>query len=344
MDWMEIRQPLLAWYPEHHRELMWRNTKDPYKIWVSEIMLQQTRVEAVKGYYKRFLADLPDVEALAAVQEDRLLKLWEGLGYYNRARNMKKAACQIKEEHDGIFPRSYEEVLKLPGIGEYTAGAICSICYDSPCPAVDGNVLRVMTRLSGCFDNIDDQRTKHKVRDWLRPVYEAGDCCCLTQALMELGATVCLPNGVPQCMDCPLFKLCQANRDGTWDRLPVRRKKRDRRVEEKTVYILRNGDDYGIRKRNAEGLLANLWEFYHIEGTLSPQEAVHFIADQGFGPVELEKEITYTHVFSHVEWRMTAYYIACAARNDTLKWVERGALSGEYALPTAFRVFLEREP
>lgn len=343
VDWMQIRQPLLMWYMDHHRDLEWRKTKEPYRIWVSEIMLQQTRVEAVKGYYERFLSELPDIEALSAVSEDRLLKLWEGLGYYNRARNMKRAALKIMEEYGGVFPNAYEEVLKLPGIGAYTAGAICSICYEAPCPAIDGNVLRVMMRLSGCEDNIDDQHTKNKVREWLVPVYEAGNCSGMTQALMELGATVCIPAGIPMCVDCPLKGLCQARQNGTWSRLPVRRKKKERRIEEKTVFVLHCDDQYGIRKRKNVGLLAGMWEFFHIDEVLSPEMAVGFISQQGYGPVELEKQISYTHIFSHVEWRMTAYYIACTDRKKELKWVERGELAGKYALPTAFRIFLERE-
>ncbi|MBR1864942.1 MAG: A/G-specific adenine glycosylase [Lachnospiraceae bacterium] len=342
-NWTSVRKPLLEWYPTHHRDLEWRKTKNPYYIWISEIMLQQTRVEAVRGYYDRFLRELPDIASLAVVPEDQLMKLWEGLGYYNRARNLKRAAEQIMDEYGGNFPSSYEQVLGLPGIGEYTAGAICSICFGMPEPAVDGNVLRVMTRVSDCYANIDDIRTKRLARQKLLPVYEGGQCSELTQALMELGATVCIPNGTPKCIECPLQTGCMAYARDTWNRLPVRREKKKRRVEEKTVFILHDGNRYGIHKRENKGLLANLWEFYHTEGRMDAKEAVQFISEQGFEPVQLEREIPYTHIFSHVEWRMTAYYIACRCRKEELLWVGREEFDTVYALPTAFRVFLEKE-
>lgn len=342
-NWMDIREPLLEWYQHNHRDLRWRNTKNPYDIWISEIMLQQTRVEAVKGYYDRFLQELPDIVSLAAVPEEKLLKLWEGLGYYNRARNLQKAAVRIMEQYQGEFPKEYEEVLSLPGIGEYTAGAICSICFELPVPAVDGNVLRVMTRLSDCHENIDDLKTKRKARDKLLSVYEAGNCGKLTQALMEAGAVICVPNGTPKCGECSLKELCRGYARGTWKELPVRREKKKRKIEEKTVFVLHDGDYYGIKKREGSGLLANLWEFYHTEGKLNAQEAVHFISEQGFEPVLVEKQVPYTHIFSHVEWRMTAYYIECRRRKEELTWVEREEFDTAYALPTAFKVFLEKE-
>lgn len=341
--WQDIKAPLIAWYCKNHRDLKWRNTKEPFYIWISEIMLQQTRVEAVKGYYDRFLKEIPDVEALARISEERLLKLWEGLGYYNRARNLQRAAIQIIENHEGIFPQSYEEVLALPGIGEYTAGAICSICFNMPTPAVDGNVLRVMSRLSNCYDNIDDIQTKKRAREFLVPLYKTGDCGELTQALMELGAMICIPNGKPKCEECPVGSKCLACQLKTYGMLPVRKAKKKRRVEEKTVFILHDGEQYGIRKRSSVGLLANMWEFYHTEGSLTAAEAVKFVSEQGFEPVLLEKEIPYTHVFSHVEWRMTAYFIACRNRKEELIWVDKKKFDEIYALPSAFKVFLEKE-
>ena len=342
-NWEMIREPLLTWYRLKHRELKWRNTVNPYYIWLSEIMLQQTRVEAVKGYYDRFLKEVPDIEALSKISEEKLLKLWEGLGYYNRARNLQKAALLIMDMHHGEFPVVYDEVLALPGIGEYTAGAICSICYDMPTPAVDGNVLRVMMRLSNCRDNIDENKTKKRARQQLLPLYETGSCGELTQALMELGAMVCIPNGSPKCEQCPLKEQCIAFQKKTYEELPIRSVKRKRRIEEKTVFVLHDGQQYGIRKREDGGLLANMWEFFHTKGKLSVEDALKFVSEKGFGPVLLEKEIPYTHVFSHVEWRMTAYYIACNKRQKELKWVDRKDLEERYALPTAFKVFLEKE-
>lgn len=343
LDWKTIGIPLLNWYSENHRELPWRNTDNPYYVWLSEIMLQQTRVEAVKGYYDRFLQEIPDIETLSQISEDKLLKLWEGLGYYNRARNLKKAAVVIMEEYNGRFPSEYDDVIKLPGIGEYTAGAICSICFEQPTPAVDGNVLRVVMRVLDCYDNIDETKTKRKVKEWLSELYRNGQCGMLTQALMELGAMVCIPNGMPKCEDCPLRKRCIANAKKTYNLLPVRKDKKKRQIEEKTVFILHDGEEYGIHKRSSKGILANMWEFYHTDIKMGKQQAIDFISEQGFEPVMIEKEVPYTHIFSHVEWRMTAYYISCKNKKQELVWAKKEELDTTYALPTAFRIFLERD-
>lgn len=342
-NWLDIKIPLLKWYSENHRDLPWRNTKNPYCIWLSEIMLQQTRVEAVKGYYDRFLKEIPDIETLSQIPEDRLLKLWEGLGYYNRAKNLKKAAIVIMEEYEGKFPSEYDAVIKLPGIGEYTAGAICSICFEQATPAVDGNVLRVVMRILDCYDNIDEIKTKRQVKSWLLELYSKEQCGLLTQALMELGAMVCIPNGIPKCGDCPMQEKCLAYEKETYNLLPVRKDKKKRRIEEKTVFILRDGNEYGIQKRDSKGLLANLWEFFHTDVKMDKQQAIDFISEQGFEPIAIEKEIPYTHIFSHVEWKMTAYYIACRNKKKELVWARREELDTTYALPTAFKVFLEKD-
>ncbi len=342
-DWLSIKKPLLQWYERKHRDLRWRNTKNPYYIWISEIMLQQTRVEAVKGYYNRFLEEIPNIQSLAVISEERLLKLWEGLGYYNRARNLQKAAICIVQEYAGEFPKDYESILALPGIGEYTAGAICAICYDAPTPAVDGNVLRVMSRLCESYAVIDDLKTKKWARQELLSLYSEGDCGELTQALMEIGAVVCIPNGLPKCGECPLQTKCLAYKQGSFQKLPVRKEKKKRKIEEKTVFVLHDEDYYAIRKREEKGLLANMWEFYHVDGSLDKTEALLHISEQGYEPVLLEKEIPYTHIFSHVEWRMRAYYISCACRRKDLNWVKRNEFEDKYALPTAFKAFLEKE-
>lgn len=342
-DWIEIKQPLLSWYEKEHRLLPWRTTNIPYYIWVSEIMLQQTRVEAVKGYYTRFLDVLPSIRDLAEVSEEELLKLWEGLGYYNRARNLQKAARIIMEEYEGVFPKEYSEVISLPGIGEYTAGAICSICYNLPTPAVDGNVLRVMTRVAESYCNIDDAKTKRLAKKELDVLYQYGDCATLTQALMELGAVVCIPNGTPKCEVCPLNTMCKALQNNTFNKLPVRKEKKKRKIIEKTVFILHDEDYYGIRKRSDQGLLANMWEFSHVDYKMSKEKALEYISEQGYEPYLLEKEIPYTHIFSHIEWRMTAYYISCRKRLSNLIWVQEKEFMDNYALPTAFKTFLEKE-
>ncbi|MDO5156599.1 MAG: A/G-specific adenine glycosylase [Eubacteriales bacterium] len=341
-NWNECKTPLLNWYQINHRQLPWRDEITPYHVWISEIMLQQTRVESVKGYYIRFLDSIPNIEALASVSDEQLLKLWEGLGYYNRAKNLKKAAQMIINQYNGEFPKQFDEVIKLPGIGEYTAGAICSICFDACTPAVDGNVLRVVMRVLNCNDNIDDIKTKRNVRKELISMYETGDCALLTQAFMELGATICIPNGEPKCLQCPIANQCKAYHQKTYQLLPVRNKKKKRKIINMTVFVLHTKDHFGVRKRNSSGLLANLWEFYHVEEHLAPQQALDYITKQGYEPIHIEKEIPYTHIFTHVEWHMVAYYVSCARQTDDLLWISKKRLLSEFALPTAFRVFLEK--
>ncbi|MGN0437966.1 MAG: A/G-specific adenine glycosylase [Lachnospiraceae bacterium] len=337
----DIKKPLLEWYMEYHRKLPWRQDTNPYKVWVSEIMLQQTRVEAVKDYYNRFMKECPDIESLAHLSDERLMKLWEGLGYYNRARNLKKSATLIVDEYNGNFPSAYEDVLALPGIGEYTAGAICSICFNEKTPAVDGNVLRVMTRLANWYAIIDEQKTKRQAREYLLSLYEDGDCGLITQGLMELGATVCIPNGVPKCSTCPLRSFCNAYKLGTYDRLPVRKEKKPPKEIDMTVFILHDKDTFGICKRPEHGLLANMWQFFNVEEKLTTEQAILYVSDFGFEPVEVEKMIKYTHVFTHVKWNMEAYYIKCNCKNDKLTWVKKSELTDTYALPTAFRVLIQ---
>lgn len=332
---------LLAWYPSHARDLPWRRDKNPYHVWLSEIMLQQTRVEAVKEYYKRFLEALPAIQDLADVEEDRLLKLWEGLGYYNRARNLKKAAMTIVEDRKGEFPDTYEGILSLAGIGEYTAGAIGSICFDLPTPAVDGNVLRVYTRVMEDSSNIDKQSTKRKIREQLAEVYPKGQCGTLTQALMELGATVCLPNGAPKCKECPLREICLSQKHNTWQQYPVRDEKKSRRLEDKTVFVLQCGDRIAVRKRSSKGLLSGMWEFPNVEGILVEQQAADVATRWQTAPEQMKMNYNYTHIFSHVEWRMTAYYLACRKMCKQFQWVTMEELEHEVAIPSAFRPFLD---
>lgn len=332
---------LVAWYPDHARDLPWRRDRSPYHVWISEIMLQQTRVEAVKEYYKRFLEALPTIADLAAVEEDYLLKLWEGLGYYNRARNLKKAANTIVEDRNGKFPDTYEGILSLAGIGEYTAGAIGSICFDLPTPAVDGNVLRVYTRVMEDASNIDKQATKKKIREQLAKIYSKGQCGTLTQGLMELGATICLPNGMPKCEECPLKTLCGAREHGTWQQYPVRDEKKNRRLEDKTVFVLQCGDRVAVRKRASKGLLSGMWEFPNVEGILIEQQAADVAGHWNTAPKQMKMSVNYTHVFSHVEWRMTAYYLACNQMCEQFHWATMEELEHEMAMPSAFRPFLD---
>ncbi len=333
--------PLLAWYPAHHRALPWRETADPYRVWVSEIMLQQTRVEAVKGYYARFLEALPDVHALADCPEERLLKLWEGLGYYNRVRNLQKAARQIVDQYGGHFPQTYAEIRALPGIGDYTAGAVSSLCFGLPMPAVDGNVLRVMARLQEDFRNVLDPAVKADVTAQLAAVYPQADCAMLTQALMEIGATVCVPNGAPDCEHCPLQALCMARQAGSERMLPVREKKTARRTEQRTVFVLECGGRIAIRKRPSRGLLASLWELPNVEGFLTPEQAIGVCSAWGAKPRTIGKIIERRHIFTHITWEMQGVFLQCDAMPEDFTWADAAELAGLYSLPTAFRCILE---
>lgn len=335
-----LPQAVLGWYEENKRCLPWRQTRDPYRIWVSEIMLQQTRVEAVKGYYSRFLEALPTVQALAACDDDTLHKLWEGLGYYSRVRNMKKCAQAVCGAYGGRFPRDPKAMLALPGIGPYTAGAVCSIAFDLPTPAVDGNVLRLVSRLRDDDRPIDDPKVKQEVTLALGEVYprEAG---AFTQALMELGATLCGPNREPQCEGCPCKGFCLGYLRGTAKALPVKSPKKPKRVEEKTVFVLRCGDRYALRKRENKGLLAGLWEFPNIPGRFSPEEALKELEALGIQPKQLEKAVSRKHIFTHIVWDMTGIYAEAESEAPGFTWLTAPELEASAALPTAFRLFWE---
>lgn len=335
-----IVAPLLAWYDEGHRDLPWRAVPTPYRVWVSEIMLQQTRVEAVRGYFDRWMQALPDIPALAAADEAVYMKLWEGLGYYSRVRNLHRAAVEVCEQYGGELPADYARLLALPGVGEYTAGAIASIAFGLPVPAVDGNVLRVAARLDNDLTPITDAGYKKQTRARfaaLMPADRPGD---LNQALMELGATVCLPNGAPRCADCPLQHLCLGCHHGNAAMLPVRAAKKARRVENRTVLLTRCGPLVGIRRRPAKGLLAGLWELPALAGHLSPEETRAALAAQGWQVQKLLSLRPAKHIFTHVEWHMNGYYIELAAPPDGLTFVSPAALRADYALPSAFRAFL----
>lgn len=336
----QLPQWLLPWYEQNKRDLPWRQDREPYHIWVSEIMLQQTRVEAVKGYYTRFLAALPDIPALAACGDDALHKLWEGLGYYSRVRNLKKAAQQIVSAYGGVFPRDYGSVRGLPGIGPYTAGAICSIAFDLPTPAVDGNVLRVVARLWDDGTPIDTPEMKQAVTQALEAVYPA-QAGLFTQALMELGATVCGPNRAPDCPRCPCAAHCLGYAHGTAAALPAKLPKREKRQEEKTVFILQCDGCFALRRRPPKGLLAGLWEFPNVPGTLTPEAAIGLLGDWNLRPSELEKSITRKHIFTHIVWEMRGIYAQVREKTPEFTWMTPGEIDTQAALPTAFRLFWE---
>ncbi len=320
-----IAKPLLAWYDAGRRILPWREEPTPYHVWLSEIMLQQTRVEAVKPYYDRFLRYLSDIESLAAVEEEQLLKLWEGLGYYNRARNLKKAAIQIMTEYGGEMPSEYEQLVKLAGIGSYTAGAIASIAFQRAVPAVDGNVLRILARLRMDDRDILDAGVKRSIEEELRGVIPWDRPGDFNQALMELGAMVCIPNGAPKCEACPWSGLCQARIQGRISEYPRKKPKKPRSIEKKTVLVILDEHCVAIHKRAKKGLLAGMYEFPMMEGHRSEEEVLSYLKQSGMAVLRIQRLESSKHIFTHKEWHMIGYQI----RVDEL--VKMGNPAGEQA-------------
>lgn len=333
---------LLPWYASHARDLPWRRDREPYHVWLSEIMLQQTRVEAARGYYLRFLDAFPTLRDLAAADEARLLKLWEGLGYYSRARNLQKAARVLCDEYGGVFPDTREALEGLPGVGPYTAGAVASICFERPCAAVDGNVLRVLSRLTADGAPVDLPATRADVAARLEAVYPAGACGAFTQALMELGAVVCTPKS-PKCGLCPANDFCLAAARGETARYPVRLPKREKRTEKRTVLLLECEGRFAVERRSASGLLAGLWQLPNLTGERTADEAMSEAAALETQPAQLCRELRRTHVFTHIRWEMVCYHIRCQCAPLRLVWASPAELRETYALPTAFRIFLEGE-
>lgn len=355
-----LAEPLLDWFTGHARVLPWREEPTPYRVWISEIMLQQTRVEAVKPYFERFTTALPDVAALAACPEDRLLKLWEGLGYYNRVRNLQKAAVQVMEDYGGVIPGEYDELLKLKGIGHYTAGAVASIAYGKYVPAVDGNVLRILTRVTADDTDIMKQSFRSEMERALLEAMQKLSISdkltgrlrdknipgALNQAMMELGATVCVPNGAPLCGECPWQEVCLAKKENRIGEIPVKSRAKARKIEARTVLILRDGDKVAIKKRPKKGLLAGLYELPNVEGALAQEEALALVKQMGFAPVRIEKLAPAKHIFSHVEWHMGGYAVLLEGTDTEqistdggLLFVEAEDAKERYAIPSAFAAY-----
>ncbi len=333
-----IAGALLPWYDENARPLPWRQDVTPYRVWVSEIMLQQTRIEAAKGYFTRFMDALPTVRSLAEAEENAVLKLWEGLGYYSRARNLHKAARIVMERYGGELPADVNALRSLPGVGDYTAGAIASIAFGLPEPAVDGNVLRICARLSCCGDSIGSGRVKTAFREALRRQYPADRCGAFTSAVMELGETVCTP-GTPDCGLCPLAGICAARAAGRQTDFPIMPEKRPRRVQKRTVLILVCGGRAALRKRPDRGLLAGLWEFPNVEGELSADAAMELARKWGCEPTEAAPCGEAVHIFTHLEWHMTGFRISCAAAPPRFVWADEAERRDTYAVPAAFRAY-----
>ncbi|UZT81848.1 A/G-specific adenine glycosylase [Caproicibacterium sp. BJN0003] len=338
-----LPQILLPWFGKNARDLPWRHEITPYRVWVSEIMLQQTRVEAVKNYFIRFMKELPTVYDLAKVQEDQLLKLWEGLGYYSRVRNLQKAAIRIVEDYNGELPQQYESLLDLPGIGSYTAGAIASIAFCQPVPAVDGNVLRVLSRICADERDIADLAVKRDWEDTLGKFMPGEKSGIYNQALMELGAIVCVPNGLPKCEICPVKKICGALKQGKTGLLPFKSPKKPRKIEEKTVFLLERDDKIGLLRRPSKGLLAGLWELPNVPGTLTQEEAIEATRAWGVEPLRISLIGSAKHIFTHVEWHMTAYRIIVEQTCGMMVWASPNERSRKFALPSAFQMFLKEK-
>lgn len=342
----KIVEPLMEWYEKEHRILPWRESKNPYYIWISEIMLQQTRVEAVRPFFMRFIEALPTIEDVAACQEEQLLKLWEGLGYYNRVRNIQKAAIRVVEEYDGKLPADYELLKGLPGIGNYTAGAVASIAYDLPVPAVDGNVLRVYTRIMEDYSDILKQSVKTRVEKEFLEVMPKKNSGILNQALMELGAMICVPNGAPKCECCPIASLCKARKNQSAMQLPVKKKNKERKKEEKTILVLRDGERVAIQKRPSKGLLAGLYELPNLEGHMEAEEVLEWVKMQGLQPMRILPLEEAKHIFSHVEWHMTGYLVKVAAleqtENEQMIFAEIAEVEREYPIPAAFQSYAKQ--
>lgn len=341
----EIVEPLLSWYRANKRILPWRDKNNAYYTWVSEIMLQQTRVEAVKPYFERFITVLPDIPALAACPEEKLMKLWEGLGYYNRVRNMQQAAITVVQEYNGKLPEFFSALLSLKGIGSYTAGAVASIAYGIPVPAVDGNVLRVISRITESSGDIMKQSVRKKMETDLQEIMPKDCPGDFNQALMELGAVICVPNGQAKCESCPVAGLCQAFCHGTVDALPVKAAKKARTIEERTVFVIQDGERTAIRKRPSKGLLASLYELPNIPGCLSKEEALEYVEEQKLEPLHIEELPPAKHIFSHIEWRMKAYRIRVSSletpASEKLLFVDKKQSEKKYTIPSAFGAYVK---
>ncbi len=338
---------LLTWYDTNKRVLPWRKDPTPYRVWISEIMLQQTRVEAVKPYFRRFMDAFPDIETLAEADEEHLLKLWEGLGYYNRARNLQKAAIQIMKEHGGKMPDSRKGLLGLCGIGSYTAGAIASIAFGRREPAVDGNVLRVIARFRQDSRLVDDPKVKEAVEQDLREIMPAARPGDFNQALMEIGACVCVPNGAPLCGSCPLAEVCMAHGTGTELDYPQKQKKAPRKIEERTILMVLDNDRMAIRRRNEKGLLAGMYEFPSIDGFCTAEEVAGYLRGKGLCILRVRPLEDAKHIFTHREWHMKGYMV----RVDELAskpgkgmpedwlYIEPWEIREKYPIPSAFGAY-----
>lgn len=343
----DIPIPLLKWYDKNRRVLPWREDPAPYRVWVSEIMLQQTRVEAVKPYFERFMETFPDIAALAGAEEELLLKMWEGLGYYNRARNLQKAAVRIQEDYGGKIPDTLEGLLTLPGIGSYTAGAVASIAFHRAVPAVDGNVLRVLARLRKDSRAITDAKVQQQVESELKEIMPGDRPGDFNQAMMEIGACVCIPNGAPLCGKCPLNGICMAHMAGEEQEYPCKPPKKPRITEDRTVLVVMDENRAAIRKRPGKGLLARMYEFPSMEGFRTAEEVVEYLAENGLKALRVQPLEEARHIFTHREWHMKGYMVRVdeleprSEEGVTRDWlyIEPEETKNRYPIPSAFSAY-----
>lgn len=349
MDIKSFQDDLIGWFASEQRELPWRKDKDPYKVWVSEIMLQQTRVDTVIPYFKRFVDNFPTIEALANADEEKVLKAWEGLGYYSRVRNLQSAVREVHEKYNGRVPDSPGEISSLKGVGPYTAGAILSIAYGIPEPAVDGNVMRVLSRILLIWDDIAKPSSRRIFEEAVRELISHENPSFFNQALMELGALICTPTS-PSCLLCPVREHCQAFHEGTQTELPVKTKKKKQRNVQLAAGIFTNDkEQILIRKRPDTGLLANLWEFPTVELSLDFQRQrdqleEHFEDQYEIKPKVHESIGQIDHVFSHLIWNIQVYSGSFTGEvNETpqLKLVSEKEIE-EYAFPVPYQKMLKQ--
>jgi A/G-specific adenine glycosylase len=330
-----FRENLLSWYDNNKRVLPWRDDPSPYKVWISEIMLQQTKVSTVIPYFNRFIERIKSVNELAEIEEDTLLKLWEGLGYYSRARNLKKAAQEIVQKHNSVLPNNEKELEELKGIGNYTSGAILSIAFNKRYTAVDGNVLRVFARLNNIKDDIKQKEIKASIKEQVKSLLPKNRVGDFNQALMEIGATVCLPNGTPYCEICPLKEMCKAYKKGTQKEIPIKRKKKQTPTKDITVLLVKHRDKYIIEKRPSTGLLANMYQFPIVEEHLDIKDIELLHIDN---IKEIKQLNNSKHIFSHLKWNMKAYEITLQNRTNGL-FASKEEILNKYSIPTAFKEY-----
>ncbi len=343
----ELAEQVLTYYDENARTLPWRDSPNPYYVWVSEIMLQQTRVDTVIDYFRRFITAFPTISDLAAADEDVLLKQWEGLGYYSRVRNLQKAAKIVVDQWDGCLPQNKRDLLNLPGIGDYTAGAIASIAYGKDEVAVDGNFIRVATRLLAYNGNVWNAAGKRFVAEFWQRLLPTNQASKFNQGIMDIGATICLPNGEPHCDKCPVSSHCYSFEQGNPLEYPVKKAKKKRKVEKKTVLLLYWDNQVMVQKRPNKGLLAGLLEFPMINGEVSQEAVLAWLQERNYQVIRIQKGKKAKHLFTHIEWQMTSWeveidsFVLSKRIEDKIQWVDCGLID-EITMPTAFKVFRKR--